>query len=158
MESPVAVRTGTSDIGNAVPVVDSSVWLEWFTDGERVDVAERILTAADVRVPVLVYFEVYKEVLRRSGLDVARVVAATMRARAASGIEPLDEATALEAARISVEERPRLAAADALILAYARVASDRLVTLDHHFEGRPGAVWWPKGSHRQRVPDPEWSP
>lgn len=137
-----------------MPVADSSIWLEWFTAGERSDVAERVL-AAPVRVPAIVYFEVYKEVLRRSGLDIARVVAATMRAKGMKGIEPLTEAIALDAARISVEERPKLSSCDALILAFARVEGDQLITMDHHFEARAGATWWPKGLHRERVADPE---
>lgn len=134
-------------------VADSSIWLEWFTDGERADVAASVLSRP-VRVPSLVYHEVYKEILRRSGLDTARVAAATMRERAEGRIEPLGEATALAGARICVEERPRLATADALILAHAREAGVPLVTLDHHFEDRPGAIWWPKGSHRHRAADP----
>jgi len=135
------------------PVADSSIWLEWLVDGERVDVAERVLRSG-VRVPVLVYFEVYKEILRRNGLETARVAAGTMQMKAQLGIEPLTEAVALEAARISVEERPRLAASDALILAFARINGDPLITLDHHFEGRAGVVWWPKGGHRLRAADP----
>lgn len=136
-------------------VADSSVWLEWFTNGERADVAERLL-GLTVHVTVLVYHEVFKFIHRERGLDDARTVAATILARASENIEPLEQDVALAGARLCVEERPRMAMADALILAQARHIRVPLVSLDHHFENRAGALWWPKGPHRQRAVDPEW--
>lgn len=136
-------------------VADSSVWLEWFTNGERADVAGRLL-GLTVHVPVLVYHEVFKHVLREKGLDDARTVAATMLGRASGSIEPLESDVALAGARLCVEDRPRLATADALILAHARHLRIPLASFDHHFEHRVGALWWPKGTHRSRAPDPDW--
>lgn len=136
-------------------VADSSIWLEWFTNGERVDVAQRLL-GLPVHVPVLVYHEVFKFLHREKGLDDARTAAATMLSRASGSIEPLEQDVALAGARLCVEERPRMAMADALILTHARHLRLPLASLDHHFENRVGALWWPKGSHRLRASDPDW--
>ena len=97
-------------------VVDSSGWLEYFTDGPNAAAfAKPIHATASLIVPSVSLFEVFKRVMTQRGEDVALEAAAMMRQ---GRVVPLDDALALEAARLSVERR--LPMADSIILATAR--------------------------------------
>lgn len=142
-----------------LPVADSSVWLEWFTDGPRADTAAMILDA-EVHVPVIVYYEVYKWMLRSRGLQAARQAAAQMVARSgARGVAPLDAGVAVIAATLCVDERPRMGMGDALVVAHARHVRSVAVSFDRAFHERAGAVWFPlTAADRAKYPDPVWPP
>ena len=60
-----------------------------------------------------------------------------------SRIDPLDAATAIQAAQLC--RLHHLATADATILAHAQLAGVVLLTCDRHFEGIPGVEYLPKG-------------
>lgn len=58
---------------SAANAVDSSGWLEYFTDSERASlVASAIEDAANLFVPVISIYEVFKKVLRERGENDAR--------------------------------------------------------------------------------------
>jgi predicted nucleic acid-binding protein len=112
-------------------VVDSSGWIEYFTDGPNAGVfAPAIENTDELVVPALVLSEVFKRVLQGIGdADALRASAAMHRGR----VVPLDPATAVSAARLSV--RHHIPLADCLVLATARAEGATLWTQDPHFEG-----------------------
>lgn len=121
-------------------VVDSSGWIEFFTDGPLADqYAVKLRSLAVVLVPVIVLYEVYKRLKRELSEDDALVaVSAMQRAR----VVPVSVELALVAADLSLEHR--LPMADALILATARLHRAELVTSDADFENIEAVTYWPK--------------
>lgn len=82
---------------DTINLVDSSGWLEYFTDGPNAGVyAEPLADASRLVVPTVSVYEVFRVVLRRRGEDDALRAAALMnRGRSV----PLTSALALQAAR-----------------------------------------------------------
>lgn len=119
--------------GREVNLVDSSGWIEYFTDGPMAGIfAEPLADASRLVVPTVSLYEVFRVVLRQRGEDDALRVAALM----SRGREiPLSSALALEAARLAHERG--LAMADGIILATARLSNAVLWTLDGDFKGMP---------------------
>lgn len=114
-------------------VVDSSAWLEYFTDGRNATVFARPIHATTrLVVPSVSLFEVFKRVMTQRGEDVALEAVAMMRQ---GRVVPLDDALALEAARLSVEHRMPMA--DSAILATARAHRATLWTQDADFKDLP---------------------
>ena len=130
-------------------LVDSSGWLEYFTDGPNAECFAEPLSEPDrLVVPTISLYEVFRVVLRERGEDDAIRAAALMR----RGREvPLSSALALEAARLAHESG--LAMADGIILATARSSGATLWTQDADFEGLAGVRYFAKASpssHRRR--------
>src|SRR3979490_473258 len=94
-------------------VVDSSAWLEYFADGPNAAVfAKPIEATRSLLVPSLSLFEVFKRVSQqRNEDDALRAVAVMEQGR----VIDLDRATALEAARLSIQHT--IAMADGVMLA-----------------------------------------
>jgi toxin FitB len=119
-----------------VKVVDSSIWLEFVTDGPLAEqCAPHLADLADVVTPMIVMLEVYR-VLRRRDLEGAalRTVGEMEYTRAVQA----DSVVAISAADLSVDHG--LGAADALVYATARLERCELVTADPDFRGLPGVV------------------
>jgi len=118
-------------------VVDSSGWLEYFADGPNADFfAPVIENIADLVVPSVSLYEVFKRVLQqRSEGDALQAVATMMQGE----VIDLDSRLALEAAKVSVEIR--LPMADSVILATARMHNATLWTQDRDFEGLTGVEY-----------------
>lgn len=122
-------------------VVDSSGWLEYFADGPNATgFARPIQTASTLIVPSVSLFEVFKRVMTQRGEDAALEAIALMRQ---GRVVPLDDALALEGARLSVEHR--LPMADSIILATALAHRATLWTQDADFENVSGVRYLPKG-------------
>ena len=114
-------------------LVDSSGWIEYFTDGPNSGAfADPLSDESRLVVPTVSMYEVFRVVLRERGEDDALRVAALM----GRGREiPLSSALALEAARLAHEGQ--LAMADGIILATARLTGATLWTQDSDFAGMP---------------------
>ena len=112
-------------------VVDSSAWLEYFGDGPNASVfAEPIEQPAELVVPALTLFEVFKRTYQLKGEATALdAIAVMMQGQVAD----LSATVAIDSARLSLETG--LAMADAIILATARATGAVLWTQDSHFEG-----------------------
>lgn len=121
-------------------LVDSSGWIEFFTDGPNAGMfAEPLADESRLVVPTVSVYEVFRVVLRRRGEDDAlRAAAAMGRGREI----PLSSALALEAARLA--HASYLAMADGIILATARFAGATLWTQDADFAGMPHVKFVPK--------------
>lgn len=110
-------------------VVDSSGWLEYFTDSPSASFfAPAIEDIGNLVVPVISIYEVFKKVLRDRGEDDALRAVSMMQA---GKIIDLDSALAMEAARHA------LPLADSIIYASALHVGATLWTQDEHFKGLP---------------------
>jgi predicted nucleic acid-binding protein len=118
-------------------VVDSSGWIEVFTNGGQ---AEHFLALmADERalvVPAITIYEVYQWVLREHGEEQAVQAAAVMQC---AQVVDLDSRLALAAAQLS--HALQLPMADSIILATARDQQARLHTMDSDFRGIADVEW-----------------
>jgi predicted nucleic acid-binding protein len=121
-------------------VVDSSGWLEFFADGSNaVAFAEPLATPADLIVPVITIYEVFKVVMRQRGENAALQAIALMRQ---GTVVDLDESIALSAAKLSLMHKTPMA--DSIMLATAQQFQALLWTQDDDFEGIPGVRYFPK--------------
>lgn len=118
-------------------VVDSSGWLEYFADGPNADFFSRAIeTTAELLVPAVSLYEVFKRVMQQRGEgDALQAVALMQQGRVIELSSPL----ALSAARLSLEHH--LPMADSMILASARAHGATLWTQDSDFDGVPGVKY-----------------
>lgn len=115
-------------------VVDSSGWLEYFAAGRNAGFfAGAIETPANLLVPALSLFEVFKRVLQQRDEGGALRAVALMQQ---GHVVDLDSALALSAARLSVDTR--LPMADSIMLATARADEAVLWTQDADFKDVAG--------------------
>jgi predicted nucleic acid-binding protein len=117
-----------------VNVVDSSGWLEYLADGPNAGFfAPAIERTADLAVPTLSIFEVFRRVLQqRDESQALQAVALMYQGRLVELSAPL----AIDAARLS--RSARLPMADSIMLATARALDAILWTQDSDFDGLPG--------------------
>jgi len=127
-------------------LVDSSGWLEYFSNGSRAGRFESLLkdTAALLVATVCIY-EVFKVILRERGPNDALQAVAAMRR---GTVADFTEALALTAARISLDHG--IAMADGIILATARAHGATLWTLDADFKNIPDVKYIPAGKPARR--------
>jgi predicted nucleic acid-binding protein len=117
-----------------VNVVDSSGWLEYLADEPNADFfANSILATADLLVPTLSLYEVFKRVLQQRGEDDALQAVALMQQ---GMIVELSVSLALSAARISLNDK--IPMADSIMLATARAYGATLWSQDSDFENIAG--------------------
>jgi len=116
-----------------VNVVDSSAWLEYFADGPNAGAfAPPIQATADLVVPSITLFEVFKRVYQQRGEGPALHAVAVMQQ---GRVVDLDGPLALAAAKLSADSK--LPLADSVVLATARQHEATLWTQDADFEGLP---------------------
>ena len=118
-------------------VVDSSGWLEYFADGANADFfAKAIENTAELIVPSISLYEVFKCMMRQRGEGAAlEAVAVMMQGK----VIDLDSTLALSAARTSAELQ--IPMADSIMLATARMQEATLWTQDVDFEGLEGVKY-----------------
>ena len=118
-------------------IVDSSGWLEYFADSPQADFfTPAIEDSAQLLVPVICIYEVFKRIASQRGLNIAQTSIADMYH---GQLVNIDDSMALSAAQISLETK--LPMADSLILATARAYHATLWTQDEHFRGLPGVEY-----------------
>ena len=118
-------------------VVDSSAWLEYFTDGPNADhFATPIEDFKSLIVPTISLYEVFKKVLaERDEAEAFKAIAQMKQGR----VVDLDEDIALSAARLSIA--CKMPMADSVILATAQAYKAKLWTQDEHFKGLAGVAY-----------------
>lgn len=117
-------------------LVDSSGWLEFFTDGTLADKYFNYLEKPEeVVVPALALYEVYKKIKNERREEDAIFAAAQM---GRSKIVALDDTLAIQAADVSIKYK--LSMADAIIYACALQEKAMLITSDEHFSGLPNVI------------------
>ena len=116
-------------------LVDSSGWIEYFTNGPLADeFAPYLEDLPEVVTPTIVIFEVFRVIRRQRSEEEAIEAVAQMQKTL---VIDLDQFIALTAADVSTEHG--LAMADAIVFATAQVQDVQLVTADSDFEGLSGA-------------------
>lgn len=117
-------------------VIDSSGWLEFFSDGPHAEkFANQLSEPEHVLTPTIAIYEVYKWIKRERSEEEAMSAAATMKK---TQVVELSEQLALTAADLSLAHK--LPMADAIILATARAHEAEVMTTDSDFEGIPGVT------------------
>lgn len=123
-------------------IVDSSGWLEYFADGPNADLfAVPLGKSAELLVPSITLYEVFKIVCRQRGEDAALQAVAMMQQ---GKVVELSSSIALLAAKLSLEVKTPMA--DCIILATAQIHAAQLWTQDNDFEGISGVRFFPKVS------------
>ena len=121
-------------------IVDSCGWLEWFADSKLSASYEKYLADPDkILIPSIILYEVYKILKREVGEDKALLATGYMKI---SKIVLLDDTIALSAADIALQER--LAMADAIIVATARLNNCKVITSDIDLKDQSMVTYIPK--------------
>ncbi|MBL8100373.1 MAG: type II toxin-antitoxin system VapC family toxin [Anaerolineales bacterium] len=111
-------------------VVDSSGWLEYFSDSENaVFFSKTIQDIENLIVPTICIYEVFKRMTTLYGKDSALRAVGVM---SLGKVIDLSLPISLSAAKLSLEYK--LALADSIILATARTNNATLWTQDEHFK------------------------
>jgi predicted nucleic acid-binding protein len=115
-------------------IVDSSGWLEYFTEGSNADFfREPIEDSDELLVPTVSLYEVFKRVLQQRGEGEALKAVAYMQS---GRVVDLTSTIALHAAKLSDEMKTPMA--DSIMLATSRETRSVLWTQDSDFEGTAG--------------------
>ena len=118
-------------------LIDSSGWLEFFTDGPLAsDYASHLKDLRAVVTPTIVLYEVYKVIKRQRGEEEALAAVAQM---GKSRLIPLTDTIALTAADVSLTHQ--LAMADAIVYATALTEGVKLITSDADLAPLPGVSY-----------------
>ncbi len=118
-------------------VVDSSGWLEYFSDTENASFfAKAIQDIENLIVPTICIYEVFKRMTVLEGKDSALRAVGVM---SLGKVIDLTFQISLSAAKISLEHK--LALADSAILAIARANNATLWTQDEHFKNLEGVKY-----------------
>ena len=121
-------------------VVDSSGWLEYFSDGPLAVKFSRYLEkSSELLVPTVVIYEVYRWIKRYCGEEEAVKFTAKMNE---GRVVPLNDSLALYAADIALENH--LPLADFIVYATALSHEANLITSDADFKDLPQVVYFPK--------------
>ena len=120
-------------------IIDSSGWLEYFSDGPN---AKHYLPplndTSSLIVPVITIYEVFKVVLRESAENEAlQAIAAMQKGK----IIDLDANLAMDASKLSLQYN--LPLADSIILATARAYDCVIWTQDSDFQDIEGVNYFP---------------
>jgi toxin FitB len=115
-------------------IIDSSGWLEYFADGPNASFfSPPLQEIADLIVPTIIIYEVFKVVLRqRSESDALQSVALMQQ----GSVVDLTSSISILAAKASIDYR--LPMADSIILATARIYKATIWTQDSDFNGIEG--------------------
>ena len=117
-------------------VVDSSGWIEYLSGSGRADLySEAVEDSANLIVPIISIYEVFKRFLRDGNESEALQAAGTM---ISGRVIDLDLSLALEAAKL------KLPLADSLIYATARRFNATLWTQDADLQKLQGVRYFPK--------------
>lgn len=118
-------------------LLDSSAWIEFFTDGPLANRYAAYLTPRyRLITPTIVLYEVYKKIHRERGEESAVLFAGRLNA---TEVVQLTPSIALLAADVSL--RYGLAMADAIVYATARDQEAEVVTGDADLKDLPGVVY-----------------
>ena len=121
-------------------VVDSSGWLEYFSDGSNASHFEKPLSdRQQLIVPTISIYEVFKVLLREKD-----EVAALQGVAAMQGATVVDLTSALSLSAAAISLKLSLPMADSIILATAKSHEAVLWTQDVDFEGMAGVKYFPK--------------
>jgi predicted nucleic acid-binding protein len=121
-------------------IVDSSGWLEYFSDGPNSKhFSNPLKDSASLVVPVITIYEVFKVVLRETGENEALLAVAAMQK---GRVIDVTTNLAMKASKLSLIHN--LPMADSIILATAKAHDCTIWTQDADFKNIPGVKFFPK--------------
>ena len=121
-------------------IVDSSGWLEYFSDGPNSKhFSNPLKNSASLVVPVITIYEVFKVVLRETGENEALLAVAAMQK---GRVIDVTTNLAMKASKLSLIHN--LPMADSIILATAKAHDCTIWTQDADFKNIPGVKFFPK--------------
>ena len=121
-------------------IVDTSGWLEYFSDGPNADkFATPLQDSSSLIVPVITIYEVFKIVLRESSENEALQAIAAMEK---GQVIDLTTSIAMSASKLSIKYN--LPMADSLILSTAQLYGCTVWTQDSDFQNIPDVKFFPK--------------
>ena len=121
---------------NETVLIDSSGWIEYFTEGSRCaqfSPAIENATQETTITPAIILFEVYKKIKTTTGREYAIRAVASIQQQ--TRVLPITGSAALTAVDASLQFK--LSMADALIYTFAVGYGAILITGDRHFRGLP---------------------
>ena len=121
-------------------VLDSSGWIELLAGSDRAALFEPALHAEELLIPAIVRYEVGRYAFLHRGAE-GRELA--LSALSKFDLVPIDAGVADSAAELA--HNHKLAMADALVYAVAKIANAELWTQDRHFENLNGVRYFRKG-------------
>jgi len=120
-------------------IIDSSGWLEYFSDGPNAKhYLPPLKDPSSLRVPVITIYEVFKVVLRESDENEALQAVAAMQKGI---IIDLNANLAMDASKLSLKHN--LPMADSIILATARAHNCVIWTQDSDFQNIENVNYFP---------------
>jgi predicted nucleic acid-binding protein len=123
-----------------VNLVDSSAWLEYFADGANASFFEPAITQkAELIVPTIVIYEVFRRVLQQRSEDDALGAISVLHS---GSVIALSAELAIHAASLSYELK--LPMADSVILATAQLHGATIWTQDVDFRDLPNVKFRPQ--------------
>lgn len=118
-------------------LLDSSGWIEFFTDGPLADrYAAYLAPRYDRIIPTVVLYEVYKKIKRERGEETALLLSGQL---SGTHVVQLTESIAYLAADLSLLHG--LAMADAIVYATAKDQNAQVVTGDADLKDLPGVIY-----------------
>jgi len=121
-------------------LVDSSGWLEYFSDGPSAASFEKaLLDSENLIIPTICLYQVFKVVLGERGEGEALQAIALMRQ---GNVVDLTYEIAIKAAKISLEYK--IPMADSIILTTARMHKATIWTMDEDFKDLPAIKYFQK--------------
>lgn len=121
-------------------LVDTCGWIEWLTNGHLASAfAPYITKSADLLIPTVVQYELYKWICREKSMGFALEAIGTTEE---GTVIAIDTSLALYAADIA--RQYKLAMADAIIYATSKKHNALLITSDKHFESLPDVKFFKK--------------
>jgi predicted nucleic acid-binding protein len=121
-------------------VVDTSGWLEYFSDGPNADkFLAPLQDSSSLIIPVITIYEVFKIVLRESSEHEALQAIAAMEK---GQVIELTTSIAMTASKLSLQYN--LPMADSIILSTSQLYGCTIWTQDSDFKDIPGVNFFPK--------------
>lgn len=121
-------------------IVDSSGWLEYFSDGPNAEYfLQPLQEPSSLIVPSITIYEVFKVILREAGENEALQAIAVMQK---GTVVELTASAAMKAAKLSMQHH--LPMADSIILTTALSHNCTIWTQDSHFEKLHRVKYFPK--------------
>lgn len=120
-------------------LIDSSVWIEYFSGGEKAKSLEKYFKSPYKNIlSSVVAYEVYKKIKATQGERMAILILAQMESLS-TALVSADQAIAVRAADISLQHQ--IPMADALVYATSLISGSSLVTIDKHFKDLPNVQY-----------------
>jgi len=132
--------TDTSNIDSGNYIIDSTGWIEYFSNGEKADEFGDYIEKASAETfftPTIVIYEVYKKIYR--DISEEEALKSVAHIKYSTKIIDLTDELAISSAEISANEL--LPMADAIIYTISKRYNAKLVTSDAHFRGKNDVIY-----------------